>query len=226
MRIRFLLRIVHAGLAVVILGPALVSARPPNAQRNYGMLGNVLASLAELLRGRFGSYDEKVDGAVVAMRGTQAKDGKKNKKRGYGPLGRLLVNFIGESLGYSFDGGGSRAVSVQDGEPQKSFLVIPPEGAAVSAAEISEAPAEKPHTGSSRQRLQSLRELLKVLWSNFLPDPTFDRAVERLKERDVPGLDMVSESGSYITAAQREQLLTSAGECTSDLCVSPTMFAK
>merc|ERR1719335_1902706 len=32
--------------------------------------------------------------------------------------------------------------------------------------------------------LKGVKQLLRMLWSNFLPDPTFDHAIEALKNRD------------------------------------------
>lgn len=216
MRIRFLARLVHSALTVVILGPALVSARPPNPQRNYGLLGNVLASLVDVFRGRFGgSYQATRDDAKRQSINRRNRD--IGKKKGYGPLGRLLVTFIGESLGY-ISGHDSRGVSVQDADPQKSFIVMQPEG--TDRAESAEDAPEKQRVSNGRERLRGLRELLRVLWSNFLPDPTFDRAVLQLMKRDADQLDMVFKEGSYITVSQREQLLALAGECDSKICTT------
>lgn len=217
MRIRCLVRFVHTAVTVVILGPALASARPPNAQRNYGMLGNVLASLVDVIRSRFGATYEDTRNDMKTRGLNRRNRGKDGKRKGYGPLGRLLVTFIGESLGY---GGGedARAVSVQDADPHQSFIEMAPEGT-VSAGNADDS-VEKQPVSYGRKRLQGLRELLKVLWSNFLPDPTFDLAVQNLKQRDAERLDMVSEAGVYISALQREQLLAWAGECTDIVCTS------
>lgn len=214
MSVRLLARLVHSALTVVILGPALASARPPNTQRNYGLFGNVLASLVDVLRGRFSNLNgERHDDAN--RQGKSRRKRKKGKRKGYGPLGRLLVTFIGDSLGYS-GGVASRGVSEQDADPLESSIVMPAVG--IELSENAEDIPDKSLISTSRERLQGLRELLKILWSNFLPDPTFDRAVQRLLQRDACGLDMVSESEGL----QSHRLLAWVRDDCGNLCIPAT----
>lgn len=214
MRIRLLARLVHSALTVVILGPALVSARPPNTQRNYGLLGNVLASILDMMKGRFtGSLGDGQTG-MKEHSANRRKLGK-GKRKGYGPLGKLLVKYLGESFGLG-SGGSSRVVSLHDADPHTSFIVMSPQGTAIS--ETTKDAEETQHTSSGIERLRGLRELLRLLWSNFLPDPTFDRAVQQLVQNDADVLDKVPQGEIFITDSQRKQILAWAGACDESIC--------
>merc|ERR1719198_492436 len=67
--------------------------------------------------------------------------------------------------------------------------------------------------GTPVSPLKGVKELLRMLWSNFLPDPTFDHAIQSLKKRDghlgsYLGMDSAAGEGGYITAAEKRVLLS------------------
>eukprot|EP00746_Dinoflagellata_sp_MGD_P005940 gnl/MRDRNA2_/MRDRNA2_111524_c0_seq1.p1 gnl/MRDRNA2_/MRDRNA2_111524_c0~~gnl/MRDRNA2_/MRDRNA2_111524_c0_seq1.p1 ORF type:complete len:172 (+),score=38.98 gnl/MRDRNA2_/MRDRNA2_111524_c0_seq1:102-617(+) len=72
-----------------------------------------------------------------------------------------------------------------------------------------------PHSGAQKAAfvspLKGVKELLRLLWLNFLPDPTFDHAIKELKKRDRQfSIDNAEGAGIYITAAQKAKLLSYA----------------
>merc|ERR1719387_2648292 len=49
--------------------------------------------------------------------------------------------------------------------------------------------------------LRGVREFVKMLWSTFLPDPSFQRAIDALTLRDAGlGVDAAAGDGGYLTA--------------------------
>eukprot|EP00746_Dinoflagellata_sp_MGD_P085971 gnl/MRDRNA2_/MRDRNA2_34012_c0_seq1.p1 gnl/MRDRNA2_/MRDRNA2_34012_c0~~gnl/MRDRNA2_/MRDRNA2_34012_c0_seq1.p1 ORF type:complete len:176 (-),score=37.13 gnl/MRDRNA2_/MRDRNA2_34012_c0_seq1:307-834(-) len=127
------------------------------------------------------------------------------KQRDYGPLGNILARLA--TLGQS----------ATAGVPPGQASSVPASGGTVcaKASRPSEGvtcpvPVTTAGTSSiSEQALKGVRELLKMLWSNFLPDPTFDRAISALIQRDQHlGMDAEEGEGGFITAVQKEMILS------------------
>merc|ERR1719159_762399 len=110
-------------------------------------------------------------------------------KRDYGPLGNLIAYLATLGRTTTTANGASR------GKAKSDTCAVP-----AKASRGSSTPG---------QALKGVRELLKMLWSNFLPDPTFDRAIAALMHRDQQlGMDAEAGEGGFITAVQKEVLLS------------------
>merc|ERR1719235_832678 len=60
---------------------------------------------------------------------------------------------------------------------------------------------------------EGIKAFVRMLWSNFLPDQTLDRAIEALKARDKTfSMDAPEGHGGYITAEQKKRMLPQVQE--------------
>lgn len=156
--------------------------------RDHGLLGNVLAHMFN-----FGVTEKAVPNQQV-------------KGRDYGPLGNLLVKLakFGRPTGApSTDTAKGTITSTDSAELVTSKTKGMPSGPDRSCATLPKS------SSMSAQALKGIRELLKMLWSNFLPDPTFDRAIAALIHRDQHlGMDAEEGEGGFITAAEKSLILS------------------
>jgi len=118
----------------------------------------------------------------------QTRDGQRN----YGLLGNVIARVAERYFG------SSKTADVKASDKVTTASVAPPSPAQSNAAKAARV-----------SPLKGFKELLRMLWSNFLPDPTFDRAIEALKARDRNfGMDSAEGEGGYITAAQKAMMLS------------------
>lgn len=178
----------------------------PRKQGDYGILGNFIARLFN------GAYSAPVAGSPPSEPetkmppGAAKKDGstaKPERKHDYGLLGNLLVQF----LQYAAGPGPSKVSETarlleKKAQTPASRMEKKPDKAAAP---------EKPRKPNGA--LQSVRELVRLLSSNFLQDPVLFKAAEALKQRDrQSGIDAEPGHGGFITVAERDRLLGQAGE--------------
>eukprot|EP00746_Dinoflagellata_sp_MGD_P003801 gnl/MRDRNA2_/MRDRNA2_107369_c0_seq1.p1 gnl/MRDRNA2_/MRDRNA2_107369_c0~~gnl/MRDRNA2_/MRDRNA2_107369_c0_seq1.p1 ORF type:complete len:166 (+),score=32.55 gnl/MRDRNA2_/MRDRNA2_107369_c0_seq1:95-592(+) len=110
----------------------------------------------------------------------------------YGLLGNVIAQFADSVFGPS------KAASAPPAQNSEKAKTVTP---------IVHSDAKKVSFVSP---LKGIKELLRLLWSNFLPDPTFDHAIEDLKKRDEHFSIDNEGVGTYITAAEKAKLLSHA----------------
>lgn len=181
--------------------------------RDYGPLGNLLKWLIDRAYGQV--QDSTTPGAPVSNQTDPGKpfltdaethtqilpESKPRRKPNYGPLGNAIVQLLEQSLGPRKRGAAVK-VGVKGAARPETNDALQPDAAA------------KPTARKPNRALQSVRELVKLLGSNFLQDPSFARAAEALKLRDRQLLlDAGPGSGEFITATQKELLVSRAQDC-------------
>jgi len=243
--------------ATLICGPGLVHARPTGAPRNYGLLGNAIASLVDSLNGHPSSTPQVKGGDAGAKSSVQPHtDGQEttpsNVQRNYGILGNAIAALIegvgsqpGPGMGMKGGSGswaprgrlshlGARSKDGSHGPLGKLMAHLANHafgnGTMIDSSEsvdFSTEAASGNCTASKNpsvgvKRLQGLRELVRLLWSNFMPDPTFDAAVQQLKKLDAQlGVDVDPEA--FVTPQQLELLLARVADCKGQFCLQPSL---
>eukprot|EP00746_Dinoflagellata_sp_MGD_P162071 gnl/MRDRNA2_/MRDRNA2_89474_c0_seq1.p1 gnl/MRDRNA2_/MRDRNA2_89474_c0~~gnl/MRDRNA2_/MRDRNA2_89474_c0_seq1.p1 ORF type:complete len:176 (+),score=28.17 gnl/MRDRNA2_/MRDRNA2_89474_c0_seq1:102-629(+) len=75
----------------------------------------------------------------------------------------------------------------------------PPNITSVSPVKMYD--ATLPQLKVSKSPLKGMKELVRILWTNFLPDPTFNNAVKSLKQHDMQlSVDAPPEQDGHVAA--------------------------
>lgn len=185
--------------------------RPRAGPRDYGPLGNLLKWLIDRATGHtkdsVAPLSNKIDPPPAQAEIVPEKS--QRRKHNYGPLGNAIVRVLELCLGRT-----DKASAVKASVTNVTKPVLMATGDAGDASQPDDAAKPSAKKPKPNKALQSVRELVKLLGSNFLHDPAFERAAEALKLRDKEtGLDAAAGSGEFITAAQRELLLSRAKDC-------------
>merc|ERR1719160_2355910 len=126
----------------------------------------------------------------------KADQHQKRQQRNYGLLGNLIAAVAERAFGPSTV---NSTPAVQTSEKAEA-LTPPPSMQEATSKAVRVSP------------LKGVRELVRMLWSNFLPDPTFEHAIKGLKQRDKQlGMYHAAGEGGYITAAEKARLLSQSG---------------
>lgn len=196
----------------------------PSRTHNYGPLGNLIAWLFEKapsdLAASEGARSELSSGTrllgSVGGSASSPSSGsaggttivKQPRQYNYGPLGNLIARLLDRAFGKSEKLESPKMVSPSPGINSERPAAPQPK----TPTEVEAKP---------NKALQSVRELVKLLSSNFLQDSTFVQAAEALKQLDQGlGIDAAPGAGGFLTAAERERLLLRAQEASGSLSFS------
>jgi len=131
-----------------------------------------------------------------AVRISNAKPQVVRWKSSHGPLGNMIAAWYENTYLHTKNTATKRKFGTSDVTSASPMKMHEPTEAELSPTQVTE------RGKASKSPRKGIKELVRMLWSNFVPDPTFDNAIAGLKQHDKQfSIDSVAGQDGHITAA-------------------------